>query len=185
MIDLTFGWGGMIRRLSLPGNHCGWRSDSGPDAHPARSKPGEPIMPVRAASPRLAASGEPRRRGFYSVCSVCVEPARRARRLRAGSGGTRVQPMNMEKSVRAGLAATAAVLLIAGAHVAGAAGAGAAGSGAAAAGAAGAGAAAPAPSAPQAPLAPHADGRESHLADLLMLTHGGQNAEAYWSPDGR
>jgi Tol biopolymer transport system component/Zn-dependent M28 family amino/carboxypeptidase len=32
---------------------------------------------------------------------------------------------------------------------------------------------------------PRADPRESHLADLLMLTHGGQNAEAYWSPDGR
>jgi Tol biopolymer transport system component len=33
--------------------------------------------------------------------------------------------------------------------------------------------------------APRADPREQHLADLLMLTHGGQNAEAYWSPDGR
>ncbi|HYL04435.1 MAG TPA: M28 family peptidase [Thermoanaerobaculia bacterium] len=32
---------------------------------------------------------------------------------------------------------------------------------------------------------PRADPRESHLGDLLMLTHGGQNAEAYWSPDGR
>jgi Tol biopolymer transport system component/Zn-dependent M28 family amino/carboxypeptidase len=29
------------------------------------------------------------------------------------------------------------------------------------------------------------DPREGHLADLLMLTHGGQNAEAYWSPDSR
>jgi TolB protein len=25
----------------------------------------------------------------------------------------------------------------------------------------------------------------SHLADLRQLTHGGQNAEAYWSPDGK
>jgi Tol biopolymer transport system component len=36
-----------------------------------------------------------------------------------------------------------------------------------------------------APAAARIDRRESHLADLLMLTHGGQNAEAYWSPDGR
>jgi Tol biopolymer transport system component len=89
--------------------------------------------------------------------------------------------MRVEKLVRAGLAATAAVLLLAGAREAGA---GAAAAGAAEAGAAAAGAAATAP-APSAPLAPLADGRESHLADLLMLTHGGQNAEAYWSPDGR
>jgi TolB protein len=25
----------------------------------------------------------------------------------------------------------------------------------------------------------------NHLADLVQLTHGGQNAEAYWSPDGK
>lgn len=30
-----------------------------------------------------------------------------------------------------------------------------------------------------------ANPREPHLADLVQLTHGGQNAEAYWSPDGR
>jgi WD40 repeat protein len=35
------------------------------------------------------------------------------------------------------------------------------------------------------PTAPLADPREAHLADLVQLTHGGQNAEAYWSPDGR
>jgi Tol biopolymer transport system component len=29
------------------------------------------------------------------------------------------------------------------------------------------------------------DSRESHLADLVQLTHGGENAEAYWSPDGQ
>ncbi len=29
------------------------------------------------------------------------------------------------------------------------------------------------------------DPREVHLADVVELTHGGQNAEAYWSPDGR
>ena len=29
------------------------------------------------------------------------------------------------------------------------------------------------------------DARESHLAGLVQLTHGGENAEAYWSPDGR
>jgi Tol biopolymer transport system component len=87
--------------------------------------------------------------------------------------------MRVEKSVGAGLAATAAVLLLAAAHVAGAGEAGAAGTGAAVPGAV---AMALAPSTPHAPLA---DGRESHLADLLMLTHGGQNAEAYWSPDGR
>jgi Tol biopolymer transport system component/Zn-dependent M28 family amino/carboxypeptidase len=48
-------------------------------------------------------------------------------------------------------------------------------------------AAAPAAMAPPAPPAPPArlDPREGHLAGLLMLTHGGQNAEAYWSPDGR
>src|SRR5215813_9629029 len=27
--------------------------------------------------------------------------------------------------------------------------------------------------------------QSSHLSSLLQLTHGGQNAEAYWSPDGR
>jgi len=90
--------------------------------------------------------------------------------------------MREEKSVRAGLAATAAVLLLAAAHAAGAGEAGTAGTGAAAAGAP---QALDAPQAPLAPLAPLADGRESHLADLLMLTHGGQNAEAYWSPDSR
>jgi Tol biopolymer transport system component len=83
--------------------------------------------------------------------------------------------MRLEKSVRAGLAAMAAALLIAAAHEAGAS----------AAGAGAAGATAPPPNSLQAPPAPLADGRESHLADLLMLTHGGQNAEAYWSPDGR
>ncbi len=89
--------------------------------------------------------------------------------------------MRVEKSVRAGLAAMAAMsamsaaLLIAAAHAAGAG----------EAGAAGAGATAPAPSTPPVPPAPLTDVRESHLADLLMLTHGGQNAEAYWSPDGR
>ncbi|HEY0783044.1 MAG TPA: peptidase M28, partial [Thermoanaerobaculia bacterium] len=29
------------------------------------------------------------------------------------------------------------------------------------------------------------DPRETHLADVIQLTHGGQNAEAYWSPDGK
>ena len=29
------------------------------------------------------------------------------------------------------------------------------------------------------------DSRERHLADLRQLTFGGENAEAYWSPDGR
>jgi Tol biopolymer transport system component len=29
------------------------------------------------------------------------------------------------------------------------------------------------------------DPREGHLAGLVQLTHGGENAEAYWSPDGR
>jgi Tol biopolymer transport system component len=29
------------------------------------------------------------------------------------------------------------------------------------------------------------DPREGHLADLVQLTRGGENAEAYWSPDGR
>ncbi len=28
------------------------------------------------------------------------------------------------------------------------------------------------------------DEREVHLADVKQLTHGGENAEAYWSPDG-
>ena len=32
---------------------------------------------------------------------------------------------------------------------------------------------------------PAADAREVHLADLVQLTRGGENAEAYWSPDGR
>ncbi len=36
---------------------------------------------------------------------------------------------------------------------------------------------------PAASLAP--DPREAHLADLRQLTHSGENAEAYWSPDGR
>lgn len=89
--------------------------------------------------------------------------------------------MRVEKSVRAGLAAMAAVLLIAAAHEAGA-GAAAAPAPHDAAAQAPPAAAAQAPHAPRAPLA---DVRESHLADLLMLTHGGQNAEAYWSPDGR
>ncbi len=29
------------------------------------------------------------------------------------------------------------------------------------------------------------DPREIHLSDVIELTHGGQNAEAYWSPDGK
>ena len=29
------------------------------------------------------------------------------------------------------------------------------------------------------------DGREAHLADVRQLTAGGENAEAYWSPDGK
>src|SRR5512143_2452288 len=29
------------------------------------------------------------------------------------------------------------------------------------------------------------DPREVHLANVRQLTHGIQNAEAYWSPDGR
>lgn len=29
------------------------------------------------------------------------------------------------------------------------------------------------------------DPRETRFAEMLQLTHGGQNAEAYWSPDGR
>lgn len=29
------------------------------------------------------------------------------------------------------------------------------------------------------------DPREGHLSGLVQLTHGGENAEAYWSPDGR
>src|SRR5512134_745053 len=37
---------------------------------------------------------------------------------------------------------------------------------------------------PQAP-APLLDSRETHLADPVQLTRGGENAEAYWSPDGR
>lgn len=32
---------------------------------------------------------------------------------------------------------------------------------------------------------PATDPREVHLADLRQLTRGGENAEAYWSPDGR
>jgi Peptidase family M28/PA domain/PDZ domain/WD40-like Beta Propeller Repeat len=31
---------------------------------------------------------------------------------------------------------------------------------------------------------PEVDPREVHLADLVQLTDGGENAEAYWSPDG-
>src|SRR5678810_758796 len=27
--------------------------------------------------------------------------------------------------------------------------------------------------------------QSTHLTGMLQLTHGGQNAEAYWSPDGR
>ncbi len=30
-----------------------------------------------------------------------------------------------------------------------------------------------------------ASAQSSHLADIRQLTHGGQNAEAYWSPDGK
>src|SRR5688572_15905664 len=30
-----------------------------------------------------------------------------------------------------------------------------------------------------------ADPRERHLAELRQLTFGGENAEAYWAPDGR
>src|SRR5215203_7218538 len=33
--------------------------------------------------------------------------------------------------------------------------------------------------------APLLDPRESHLADAVQLTDGGENAEAYWSPDGK
>src|SRR5262245_57190711 len=29
------------------------------------------------------------------------------------------------------------------------------------------------------------DPREVHLADIVQLTHQGENAEAYWAPDGR
>ena len=83
--------------------------------------------------------------------------------------------MRVEKPVRAGLAAMAAALLIAAAQEAGVA----------AAGAGGTAPAADTPPAPQASRAPLVDPRESHLDGLLMLTHGGQNAEAYWSPDGR
>jgi Tol biopolymer transport system component len=99
--------------------------------------------------------------------------------------------MRVEKPLCAGLAAgtaltalTAAVL-IAAAHEAGA---GAAAAPAAAAAQAPPGAAAQVPDAPlatPAPPPPPSDRREGHLADLRMLTHGGQNAEAYWSPDGR
>lgn len=32
---------------------------------------------------------------------------------------------------------------------------------------------------------PLLDPRETHLADAVQLTDGGENAEAYWSPDGR
>ncbi len=32
---------------------------------------------------------------------------------------------------------------------------------------------------------PALDPRESHLADLVQLTFGGENAEGYWSPDGK
>src|SRR5438045_5680113 len=47
------------------------------------------------------------------------------------------------------------------------------------------------PIAPNAPSAPAASTRglaplpgESHLGDLRQLTFGGENAEAYWSPNG-
>ena len=30
-----------------------------------------------------------------------------------------------------------------------------------------------------------ASGQSSHLSGFIQLTHGGQNAEAYWSPDGK
>src|SRR5215207_5705681 len=49
----------------------------------------------------------------------------------------------------------------------------------------------PQPSRPSRPpqrspsLAPAIDPREVHLQDLLQLTSGGENAEGYWSPDGR
>jgi Tol biopolymer transport system component/Zn-dependent M28 family amino/carboxypeptidase len=46
-------------------------------------------------------------------------------------------------------------------------------------------AAAGTPAAAAAAGAAKIDPRERHFADLLQLTHGGQNAEAYWSPDGR
>jgi Tol biopolymer transport system component/Zn-dependent M28 family amino/carboxypeptidase len=36
-----------------------------------------------------------------------------------------------------------------------------------------------------APKAPPLDPREVHLADLRQLSRGGENAEAYWSPDSR
>src|SRR5262245_54678743 len=32
---------------------------------------------------------------------------------------------------------------------------------------------------------PLLDPREVHLADIVQLTHEGENAEAYWAPDGR
>src|SRR3954453_21471114 len=35
------------------------------------------------------------------------------------------------------------------------------------------------------PKAPPLDPREVHLAGLRQLSRGGENAEAYWSPDGR
>ncbi len=35
------------------------------------------------------------------------------------------------------------------------------------------------------PQAPPLDPREVHLADLRQITRGGENAEAYWSPDSR
>jgi len=35
------------------------------------------------------------------------------------------------------------------------------------------------------PQEPRLDPREVHLAGLRQLTHGGENAEAYWSPDGK
>src|SRR5262245_54536225 len=34
------------------------------------------------------------------------------------------------------------------------------------------------------PAEPPVDAREVHLAGLLQLTRAGENAEAYWSPDG-
>ena len=37
---------------------------------------------------------------------------------------------------------------------------------------------------PPAPAALLHDAREVHLADIRQLTFGGENAEAYWAPDG-
>src|SRR6202521_570674 len=81
--------------------------------------------------------------------------------------------MRVERSLDARLAAAAAAMLFAMALACGPAAAAAAV------------AVAPAPAAPPALLTPLSDAREGHLAGLLMLPHGGQNAEAYWSPDSR